>query len=342
MKYLKDKFLIVAFNITNSKYLKKIKRVWKKELIKDTVAGRDQKETEKITSDKLGGKLVLLKLSKGNKCSELSYISIKTPMGICLSKDAGSLFTGSDHWIYEIREGRVIRELNNDLFNCIHGISLTPKNTLLVASTGVDAILEIDPDRPRKNLWHWFAPENGFPISKNGEIRIIDYDEKLQGIEFSTPLHTTHLNSVLQINEDKILVTFFHQGNLVEIDKRTNKTTILLSGLKNPHGIKSSNNEHLISDTKGNRAFILDKDFKIQRQISSDFDWVQDTIFTQERDVIVADSNNGRLILWKRENNQLKKIYQYNQDELRIGSIMEVTQGIAIKIFGINNLLKTE
>jgi len=338
MSYSKDKFLILAFNITNPKYLRKIKKAWKKELIKDIVIGRSQKETEKITSAVLGGRVVLLKLNENNKGSEIAYVNVRTPMGICLSENRDSLFTGSDHWIYEIRNGQVVRELNNNLFNCIHGISLTSRNTLLVASTGVDAILEVDPERPRENLWHWFAPENGFPISKNGEIRTLDYSKKLQGVEFSTPLHTTHLNSILQKSRDKIFAVFFHQGSLVEIDKRTNRATILLSGLKNPHGIKSSNNEYLVSDTKGNRVFILDKNFKIQKQISSDFDWVQDAIFTQERDVIVADSNNGRLILWKRENNKLKKIYQYNQDKLRIGSIMEIALKSAVKIFGINNL----
>ena len=66
MSYSKDKFLILAFNITNPKYLRKIKKAWKKELIKDIVIGRSQKETEKITSAVLGGRVVLLKLNENN------------------------------------------------------------------------------------------------------------------------------------------------------------------------------------------------------------------------------------------------------------------------------------
>jgi WD40 repeat protein len=336
MSNLINKFLILAFNITNPEYLRKIKKAWEKQLVNDTVVGRKQKETEIITSDKLGGKLVLLKMNKDYECSEVSKVKVRTPMGICLSKSGDSLFTGSDHWIYEIRNSQVVRKLNNPLFNCIHGISFTLENTLLVASTGVDAIIEINPEKPEKCLWSWFAPDHGFLISKNGGIRTLNYNKRLQCIEFSTPVHTTHVNSILQKNRNKILAVLFHQGSLVEIDKKTGKTAILLSGLKNPHGIKKRNNEYLICDTKGNRVFILDINFKIKKQISSNFNWVQDAIFTQEGNIILADSNNGRLWLWEREKDNLKIIYQYDPNQLRIGSIMEISYGNAIKVFRIN------
>lgn len=334
--YKEEKFFIISFNITNSQYLKKIKNAWRKQTLLSSAVGRhDDDETISITSDVLGGEVALMALNDKLDMGVIKRIKVCTPMGMCLSKNGDALYTGSDHWMYKIKEGKIINKLDNDLFNCVHGIYKTKKNTIYVTSTGIDSILEIYPNNPSKQIWSWFATENGYPISKNGEIRSLNYCNKLQGIEFCTPKHTTHINSAIESGKNKILATLFHQGELIEINKSTKKTTVLLSGLRNPHGIKKTNKQYLVSDTRGNRVIIMNKDYKISNIIQNNFDWVQDAIFVSDGNVLVADSNNGRIVHWDKENQLCSEVYSYNADQRRIGSIIEVSKKSAECIFNI-------
>lgn len=328
----KTSYFVIAFNITDEKNLKKIKKAWQKEAQLDASVGRLYKSREATTENVLGGQVALMRVVN-NIGKIVKVINVRTPMGLAISKDK-TLYTGSNHWIYEIKNGKVVRELNNFLFNCIHGLFLTKRNTLLVVSTGIDAILEISPLQSDKITWSWFAPEQGFPISKIGNVRTLDYSSKLQGIEYSTPLHTTHVNSIIE-EDGEILATLFHQGMLVKIDKKTGKTTILFAGLKNAHSIKKNKNEYLVCDTKGNRVFLLNKDFSIKQVLKNDFDWVQCALFSRDNDVIIADSNNGRIILWDRSSTQYVTLYKFKPGKKRIGSIIEIDKATAESVFGI-------
>lgn len=188
---MKYDYYLVSFTVTDEKNLLRLQNAWANQRnTSDGVIGRSQEDTEAITSDMLGGEILLLRVDKEGNSTILKSLQARTPMGMCISDDGSQLFVNCDHWLYEYRAGNLQKVHNNKLFNCNHGIFFTHRKTILIAATGVDAILEIDPEDTEKLLWHWYAPQNGFPISKNGEIREIDYTQKLQEIEFSTPKHT--------------------------------------------------------------------------------------------------------------------------------------------------------
>ncbi len=111
--------------------MKKIKSTWGKQTLLGSVMGRhDDDETVNITSDVLGGEVALMALNDKLDMCVIKRIKVCTPMGMCLSKNGDALYTGSDHWMYKIKDGKIINKLDNDLFNCIHGIYRTKKNTI--------------------------------------------------------------------------------------------------------------------------------------------------------------------------------------------------------------------
>src|SRR5437667_5668228 len=56
-------------------------------------------------------------------------------------------------------------------FNMLHSLSRSSRG-YLVASTGIDAILEFT--RTGEMLWSWWATEHGFEYTRKGERRILD------------------------------------------------------------------------------------------------------------------------------------------------------------------------
>jgi len=49
-------------------------------------------------------------------------------------------------------------------------------------------------------------------------------------------------------------------------------------------------------------------------------------IFISDGNVLVVDSNNGRIVHWDKERQLCSEIYSYNANKRRIGSIIEVSK----------------
>lgn len=328
--------LIVGFAITNPVALRKIKKLWakQKKMIKcKNVLGRSKKDTVNLTSKDMGGEVVLLDPDNING-PVLGVIKIRTPMGLYYDKSCKTLFTGSDHWVFGLSKGKIAKTLNNQYFNCIHGLAESLDNKKLwVVSTGIDAIVKIDIHHPEKTLSSWFATENGYNISANGNVRYIDRNKNHQGINgYSTPEHTTHVNSVLEYKRNKLLATFFHQGELVEINIKTSETKTILKGLKQPHNIRQASFGYIISDTNNQRVVKLNKNFKLVGKIKGDFNWVQDAIELRNRNIAIADANNGRIVIVN-SNGKIIDKYIFGENKKRIGVLLTITAKEAINIF---------
>jgi hypothetical protein len=246
-----------------------------------------------------------------------------------------TLYVGSNKRIRKIRNGKIVGELDNNLFNDIHSLSKSRRNNLLITSTGIDSILEIDFDNPKKIIWDWFATESGYNKTPTGKTRIINRKLNYQNITTTTPEHTTHINSCLNYKKGKILATLFHQGQLVEIDMKTKKSRILLNNLKCPHHIRKRKDGYLISDTKNNRVLILDKKFNTKKIIENDYNWVQDAIELKNGDFVIGDSNNDRFIRVNKNGDELG-ILKMKKNTRKMFSFLTITKREAINIFGLD------
>jgi len=332
---LNKELVMAGFSITNSDALKKIRKLWAKQrkvINSKRVLGRSRKETVGLTSKDMGGEIVLLDADNING-SMLRSMKVRTPMGLYYSKANKMLFTGSDHWIYGLAGGKIIKTLNNQCFNCIHCLTGSFDNKLWVVSTGIDAVIKIDINCSEKILSSWFATENGYAVSANGSTRHIDRSKNHQGInDYSTPEHTTHINSVLEYRKNKLLATLFHQGELVEIDIKTGKTKIILGGLKEPHNIRRASFGYIVSDTNGQRVIKFDKFLQVTGEIKGKFDWVQDAIELKNGNIVIADANNGRIVVTNLAGSIIGE-YIFGKDNKRIGVLSTIKVKEAINVF---------
>ncbi|MFD9357946.1 hypothetical protein [Streptomyces sp. NPDC060031] len=183
--------------------------------------------------------------------------------------------------------------------NYLHSMRRTEGGGFVVASTGVDMLAEVtDPDA--EPSWQWWATENGYPDSAIGTPRELDRGADHRGLNYDTKLHTTHVNSVLPLDEDRVLATFFHQGALMCIDRSTGKAVPLLEDLRRPHAVRRLDDRHLtLADTGRGQALVVRLGPELQAEVVSRVDaettWLQDAWFDGERWLLV-DGANSRVV----------------------------------------------
>jgi hypothetical protein len=225
-----------------------------------------------------------------------------------LDSPAGFTFTEDQVFINSMHGSRVqvldshfdlVDILATPLMNDLHSITQSAGG-FLITSCGTDSVLEVTPEG--ESLWTWLACEHGFRQTPRGQAARIDRRHDYRSVPVDTRDQSTHCNSALATERDGqlvILVTLFHQGQLIAIDKRTGKHTALVHGMQSPHGIRRRANGWVISEAHGNAVVLLDDDFWITDVIEKDFNWVQDTLpLDKEGKLIVADANNNRLVIW--------------------------------------------
>ncbi len=338
MDYLKKlpndyQLIVVSFFITNPSALIELRKQWAKRDKEHKVVlnPNPKKNTGSVSSQTFGGSVCLLdpsNLSRGF----ISEIDCPVATGMIYKKEDKSLYVGSNKQVRKIKNRKTVSILKNKLFNDIHGLAESSDGNILVVSTGVDGILEINPSNSTQTLWDWLATENGYDKNSKGEKRKIDRDLDYQQIRTSTPEHTTHINCCIKKDNNKILATLFHQGKLVEIDKKTKTSKVLLDGLKCPHFIRERNDGYILSDTLNNRVLLLDTNFKIKKIIEKDYNWIQDTIVLGNGNLLLGDSNNTRIVKLDKNGNELEILYM-KKDSRKIFSFLSITKSEALNIF---------
>ena len=242
---------------------------------------------------------------------------IKVPTGI--TKGFGKTFIVSEEnkILVFANDFELEGIITSPLLNCTHSISVTDKG-LLCASTGLDALVELDLNS--NILFEWFATENGYDTAPQGVKREIDKKKDHRNVTYTTLEQTTHVNSAIKVG-DYLLATFFHQGYLVKINTWDSSHEVVLQGLKNPHSIYPYKEGFMLSDTSHNQVCILDKNYKIIIEVRNQFNWVQDAV-PFGNNFLIADSNNHRIV----EINEAGKIL----DEYRFSEKLKIYQILAV------------
>lgn len=329
------KLAIVSFFITNPAALAVLKNQWaKREQKHAMVLGRSHEETQSVTHDEFGGSIVLVDpfyLEKGIICE----IPVPLAFGLCFIKQNLTLLVTSGSCITKIRGGHSVGSLDNSLYNDLHTITKSSDGNVLIVSTGVDAILEVDLETPHKMVWDWLATEHGYDITPSGKTRAIDRKFDYRKEMIPTPEHTTHINTAINDIGNRVLATLFHQGQLIEIDRASKQIRILISGLKSPHNIRCRHNGFMLSDTRANRVLLLNREFRIETEIKADFNWVQDAIEIEENKkffYLVCDSNNDRLVLLNKLGQSVSHLY-WQKNSRKVSAVEIITASEVLQIF---------
>ncbi len=249
----------------------------------------------KKPDEDLGGLLGLL----DEHGSVQKTLGLSASAGIVRS-DRGLLITAFNS-IHEVDDDlNVIREdaITSPLFSALHSISRT-RAGYLVASTGLDLLLEFD--RRGEILWTWWATEHGFERKHDGELRVIDKSADHRMIKYGTLEQTTHVNSVAELPDGRILATLFHQGTVIAIDRQTGQWYTVLEGLDHPHSVRVLDGQHFtVADTVGGRALLvqIDKIGRVEEEIEAGTSWLQDCSYEVEHDTwILVDGKRSRIVL---------------------------------------------
>jgi len=226
-------------------------------------------------------------------------MAVDSPTGFCWRDDL--------LYLNMLRTGEIVavdgygheqRRISHRLFNDLHTI-LPSRRGFLLTSSGIDSIVEIDPQG--NLLYEWCALDHGYDRCPNGQQRLLDRELDHRYVLYDTMRHTTHVNSArfADESEETVLATLFHQGTVIAIDRASGEARTLLDGLDCPHDLRpypASPGSWLLSNTQQNETLILGEDWEILERIKYDFQWVNSTIALEDGSLVIADVNNYRLV----------------------------------------------
>ncbi len=206
---------------------------------------------------------------------------------------------GSIHEI-DPETGAVQRDVVSlPFFNALHSISRSRRG-YLVASTGVDLLVEFN--RKGEILWTWWATDHGFDLTPTGERRQLDKtaDQRIQ--KYGTLAQTTHVNSVAELPDGRILATLFHQGTVIVIDRESGEWRTILEGLDHPHAVRVLDEEHFtIADTVHGKALLVSfkgEQATLESEIDAGTNWLQDCRYDARHNCwVLVDGKNSRIVV---------------------------------------------
>lgn len=201
------------------------------------------------------------------------------------------------------------------LFNALHSLSRSRRG-YLVASTGVDLLVEFN--LAGEVLWTWWATDHGFALTPTGQPRELDKtaDQRVQ--KYGTLKQTTHVNSVAELPDGRILATLFHQGTVIAIDRASGEWQTILEGLDHPHAVRVLDEQHItVADTVHGKALLVSlkgSQASIEAEVDAGTDWLQACSYDARHNCwVLVDGKNSRVILRQGLNGE-HTLAQYDLD----------------------------
>ena len=206
---------------------------------------------------------------------------------------------GDEHVLRLNDQGEIDLEIKHPLFSQLRSLRRT-KNGLLITSSGIDAILEVD--LQGEIIWSWFGTEQGYSTKYGGGERTIDHDIDHRNLCYPGRLQTTHLNSAIvdPYDDSKILTILFYQGKVARIDRETLQLDLVIENLNGAHHIRPHSKGYILANSRKGEARVYNRDFQLLEIIAGTsplfpVKWVQDTIELPSGSHLIADCNSFNL-----------------------------------------------
>ena len=286
----------------------------------------------------LGG-VVKVKLSQGKVVEEKILLRTIEPRGIALSQDHFAFASDKEVRIFG-PEGE--RNLSYPWLSYIHTIDFSPSSSeLLVSSSGFDSIFTFNLESLELN-YDWFSWEHGFAksqlksdegkdifLTRRQEVASELKESGKEVLFLSDPLtqdlptakRAAFINSAHYRDSKSILLSFFHLGQIYQLDLSSMEVHPLISGLKNPHGGRKYGDGVLATSTGDGRVVINDgknlrefdfKELPGKPEALEGMEWIQNSISHGEV-IISLDSNRTSFVIFDPEK-KLIDIIPYNDD----------------------------
>jgi len=217
-----------------------------------------------------------------------------TGLPCCIDGEAGD-----EHILRLNDQGEIDLVIKHPLFSQLRSLRRT-KNGLMITSSGIDAILEVD--LQGEIVWSWFGTEQGYSTKYGGGERSIDRDFDHRTMCYPGRLQTTHLNSAIvdPYDDSKILTILFYQGKVARIDRSTLDLEIVINDLNGAHHIRPHSKGYMLANSRKGEARIYDHEFQLLETIAGTsplfpVKWVQDTVELPSGSHLIADCNSFNL-----------------------------------------------
>lgn len=288
------------------------------------------------------GGLTGVTLKSGKAINEQVLWKAKEPRGIDYKH--GRLAISAENEVYVVDEGGATRTLRHDWFSYIHTVAWSPfdNDRLLISSSGLDILHEFDV-QSEKPTFEWLAWEHGFPTGLDPEVNrqvvltrnkqeasrmeeaglLVKLIENPANTHLPTAMRAAFINSVTYdpIHPDQILATFFHEGAVYGISRKSGLVKPLLKGLKNPHGGRRDKSGLMATSTgtgkvywkRGGTEHVFDlSNLPGKPEELGEMEWVQNTGVHGEF-WIAIDSNRTSFVAIDPEN-QLFDLIPYDSN----------------------------
>ena len=275
------------------------------------------------------GGIVYGQLSSSESSSFEELIRMKEPRGI--DADGERLAIAAEDRVSIYDKGKSY-DLTHPWFSYIHTVKFSPfdPKKVLIASSGLDIILEVDYVN-KEVSFEWLAWEHGYPIAHDPKTKeevlltrdSVQFEEYMQkgqrakliddpkGEVLPTAMRAAFINSIAyeRSNPEVILATFFHEGKVLQIDRKSGHTKEVVSALKNPHGGVKIKNEYFATSTASGELVFQNENERIEVRFDGlpgkpealkNLEWLQNSMPAPEQGQVflTIDSNRNQFVLW--------------------------------------------
>ncbi|MBO6523481.1 MAG: hypothetical protein JJ971_06640 [Balneolaceae bacterium] len=288
------------------------------------------------------GGVVSIQIESGEITDQTILAQLFEPRGIDSFKNKLAIAAENTVHVFD-EEGEYFR-ITDPWFSYIHTVEFSPHkpDTILISSSGFDLIQEYN-YKTNELEFEWLAWENGFNkatdpetneeilLTRNTEDAKYLKKEKVNYYLVSNPeqdhlptaKRAAFINSVsYHPNSDFLLLaTFFHEGKVYEINKKTKKASAIIEDLKNPHGGHKTDYGYIATSTASGEVIIESKDTKLILDFSrlqgkpselGDMEWIQNTL-SKNQLMVAIDSNRTSFVVIDFEQ-QLYDMIPYNHN----------------------------
>jgi len=204
----------------------------------------------------------------------------------------------------------------------IHSLSLsTDKQRMLVTSSGLDRIVEVDL-RTGAPARQWSAWEHGYNRAKKSgklvfptypypqpeeDFQVIDIGNHGKGLGLPPAERTAFPNSAIYRDDDIILATMFHHG-LVQINLNNGETTTVDPTLIHPHSVLPFGEGFIEQNTAEGQAKLYDSSLKNNTVLdftnlpgldpdAENHQWLQHVHPISDNKLVAVDSNRASIFV---------------------------------------------
>ncbi|OAI49743.1 hypothetical protein AYO43_02855 [Nitrospira sp. SCGC AG-212-E16] len=271
------------------------------------------------------GLWVRFSLSKSSRVTRESgrVTEYPEPRGLADIGDGRFLISDINRVLLVDSESNILRTFTHKYFAFLHSVLFDrAAGCFLVVSSGYDGLIEMD--LQGKVRWEWFTWEHGFNPTLDGAYlcrrddtfrqwqtegknAVLIDPGKLGALGMMTSQRSNHPNSACYYpgDENRVLATLGHSGEVIEIDKLSGKWRTVISGLESmPHAILPYAGGWMVTNTLRGEFWLLNRDFEILSKVNicglpgkppemAEHEWLQ-AVYPLGHDCFIGlDANRG-------------------------------------------------